>query len=188
MNDRPTLTPNEIRGYGAKLSELARWTADRGMQLAYHHHMGAVIESGEDVNRLMDATTEDVALCYDTGHLHFGGGDVLATLRKWGGRIRHVHYKNIREDVVRRVRAEGMSFLEAIVAGAFTVPGDPEGCIDFAAVTDELKRQDYSGWIVVEAEQDPAKAPPYEYSKTGYDSILALCESAGLPVESRRET
>jgi inosose dehydratase len=97
--------------------------------------------------------------------------------------VRHVHYKDVREGVTQAVRAENRSFLDAVIAGAFTVPGDPEGSIDFKAVTEELAKMTYSGWIVVEAEQDPTKAPPYAYSKMGYDHIVSLCRDAGLTVE-----
>ncbi|MEM1234377.1 MAG: TIM barrel protein, partial [Pseudomonadota bacterium] len=119
-------------------------------------------------------------LCFDTGHLLFGGGDVMATMRRWAHRIHHVHFKDIRPDVVADVRAQDRSFLDAVIAGAFTVPGD--GCIDFQDVAHQLSAMDYDGWIVVEAEQDPAKAPPYAYSKMGYDHILKVCAEAGLQI------
>lgn len=183
VNNRPKLSPDEIKGYGVKLSELAKWMADQGMVLAYHHHMGSMIEDQDDVDRLMEGTSAEVTLLYDTGHLQFGGADVLGTLRKWGDRIRHVHYKDVRTNVASMIRAENKSFLDGVVAGAFTVPGDAEGCIDFAAITDELAKMDYNGWIVVEAEQDPAKASPFEYSKMGYDYISKICRKAGLTIE-----
>lgn len=182
VNNRPKLERDEVRAYGAKLSELAKWMADQGMPMAYHHHMGSIIESEDDVNWLMDGSSDALRLCFDTGHLLFGGGDVMATLDRWGDRIHHVHYKDIRSSVVADVRENNRSFLEAVIAGTFTVPGD--GCIDFDAVTRALKAMDYSGWIVVEAEQDPAKAPPYEYSKLGYENIVAACTAAGLKIDS----
>jgi inosose dehydratase len=104
----------------------------------------------------------------------------MAVLENWADRVHHVHYKDIRPDVVKRVRESGMSFLDAVIAGAFTVPGD--GCIDFAAITGKLKAIGYAGWIVVEAEQDPAKAPAYAYSKMGYDHLVMLCREAGLEI------
>ncbi len=184
VNDRPKLSTDEIKAYAGKLSEVAKWMAGQGMVLAYHHHMGSMIEDQADIDALMAGSSPEVTLLFDTGHLHFGGADVLGTLRKWGDRIRHVHYKDVRENVTRMIRAENRSFLEGVVAGAFTVPGDPEGCLDFAAVTGELAKMDYDGWIVVEAEQDPAKAPPDVYSKIGYDHIVATCLQAGLSIES----
>ena len=182
VNNRPKMDRDDIRAYGAKISELAKWMADQGMPMAYHHHMGSIIESEDDVNWLMDGSSADLHLCFDTGHLLFGGGDVMATLDRWGDRVHHVHYKDIRPAIVRDVRDNNRSFLDAVMAGSFTVPGD--GCIDFDAVTRALKAMDYNGWIVVEAEQDPAKAPPYEYSKLGYDNIVAACQAAGLQITS----
>lgn len=182
VNNRPKLSREQIRSYAGKLSELARWMKDQGMVLAYHHHMGSMIEDQDDIDWLMDASTEEVTLLFDTGHLHFGGADVLKTLDKWGDRVHHVHFKDVRPDVMNRARQKDMSFLDAVIAGAFTVPGDPEGCIDFQAVTDLLSRQGYAGWIVVEAEQDPAKAPPYEYAKMGYEHIVKICQSSGLAI------
>lgn len=183
VNARPKLSRSEIMAYAGKLTDLAKWMADEGMVLAYHHHMGSMIEDREDIDALMEGSGPEVTLLYDTGHLKFGGADVLDTLRTWGHRVRHVHYKDVRTGVTRRARAEGLSFLDAVIAGAFTVPGDPEGSIDFKAVTQELAKMDYSGWIVVEAEQDPAKAPPFDYSRMGFDHIVALCRDAGLTVE-----
>ena len=180
VNNRPTLSEDEIAAYGARLSAVAEWCAEQGMPLAYHHHMGSVIESEADIDALMTHTSEAVNLCFDTGHLLFGGGDVMATLERWQHRVHHVHYKDIRPAIVDDVRAGDKSFLDAVIAGAFTVPGD--GCIDFGAVTDKLKQMDYSGWIVVEAEQDPKKAPPFDYSQKGYQHIVDRCHAAGLAV------
>ncbi len=180
VNARPKLTRDEVSAYGRKLSELAKWMAGEGMVLAYHHHMGSFIEAENEIDWLMEASSPEVTLCFDTGHLLFGGGDVMATLKRWSERVHHVHFKDIRPDIVAEVRANDRSFLEAVIAGAFTVPGD--GCIDFQAVADHLKDTGYDGWIVVEAEQDPAKAPPYAYSKMGYEAILTVCEHAGLQI------
>lgn len=183
VNNRPKLDRDGVTAYGRKLGELAKWMADMGQPLAYHHHMGTIIEDQEDVDWLMEAAPEEVHLLYDTGHLWFGGGDVLGTLRRWRERVLHVHFKDVRPDVIRDIRDNDRSFLDAVVAGAFTVPGD--GAIDFQAVTDELKAMGYGGWIVVEAEQDPAKAPPYEYSKKGYEHIVAACARAGIDIDNR---
>ena len=181
VNDRPTLSRDEIRAYAEKLSEVAKWSTDQGMPVAYHHHMGSIIESEDDVNWLMEySDPAALRLTFDTGHLLFGGGDVMATLDRWGDRVHHVHFKDIRPDIVKEVRDNRRSFLDAVIAGAFTVPGD--GCIDFHAVGKALKGMDYSGWIVVEAEQDPAKAPPKEYSQKGYDHILEVLEASDLEV------
>ena len=179
VNDRPTLSRDEIRSYAVKLSEVAKWSTDQGMPVAYHHHMGSIIESEDDVNWLMEYSDPTaLKLCFDTGHLLFGGGDVLATLDRWGDRVHHVHFKDIRPDVVKDIRENRSSFLDAVIGGAFTVPGD--GCIDFHAVGKALKGMDYSGWIVVEAEQGPAKAPPKEYSQMGFDHIRDVLKASGL--------
>lgn len=180
VSQRPKLGRDAVTGYAAKLSELARWSAGQGVRLAYHHHMGAMVQDAEDIDWLMDGSTEDLTLLYDTGHLHFAGADPLAVLDRWGHRVSHVHVKDVRQPVLDRIRTEDGSFLDAVAGGAFTVPGDPEGCIDFAAVVTRLKAMDYKGWIVVEAEQDPAKAPPFEYSKLGYDHLVRLCTRSGL--------
>ncbi|MGQ7846996.1 myo-inosose-2 dehydratase [Granulosicoccus sp. 3-233] len=187
VNDRPKLTRDDILSYAAKLSELASWTASQGLVLAYHHHMGSMIEDQDDVNWLMEGSSDDVTLLFDTGHLHFGGADVLGTLDTWGHRVHHVHFKDVREDVMQRARRENMSFLDAVIAGVFTVPGDPQGCIDFQGVTDLLRKQDYAGWIVVEAEQDPAKAPPYEYANMGYEHIVRICQKSGLMINTNKQ-
>jgi len=180
VDRRPKLDRDEMRAYGGRLSELAKWMADQGMPMAYHHHMGSIVESEDDINWLMDGSHEDLHLCFDTGHLMFGGGDIMATMDRWSGRIKHVHFKDIRPDVIVDIRARNRSFLDAVVAGAFTVPGD--GSIDFQAVANKLKSMGYAGWIVVEAEQDPAKAPPYDYSKMGYEHILKVCKAADLAI------
>ena len=181
VNQRPTLERDAIKAYAQKLSEIGKWCADQGMPLAYHHHMGSIIEEEEDLCWLMDYSEPSaVHLCFDTGHLLFGGGDVMKTLDRFGDRILHVHFKDIRPDVVRIVRDKDLSFLDAVIAGAFTVPGD--GCIDFMAVGKALKSMEYKGWIVVEAEQDPQKAPPYDYAQKGYEHILSVCAAAGLQI------
>jgi len=180
VSARPKLSRDEITAYAKNLSELAKWMQDRGMPMAYHHHMGTIIETEADVDALMAGSSDEVSLCFDAGHLRFAGGDVQATLERWLGRVAHVHFKDIRPDVVDTIEAGDKSFLDAVIAGAFTVPGD--GCIDFGAVAKTLAGVGYDGWIVVEAEQDPAKAPPYEYSEMGYKHILEVCAQAGLEI------
>lgn len=183
VNKRPKLSRDEVFAYGRKLSELAKWMADQGMTLSYHHHMGSFIEAEEEIDWLMESSSPDVTLCFDTGHLLFGGGDVMAVLKRWSDRVHHVHFKDIRPDVVKDARDNDRSFLDAVIAGAFTVPGD--GCIDFQAVADHLKATGYDGWIVVEAEQDPVKAPPYQYARMGFEEIGKVCARAGLDIADR---
>ena len=184
VNARPKLSRDEIKSYGAKLTELAKWMANKGLTLSYHHHMGSMIEDADDIDWLMDGSGPEVTLLYDTGHLVFAGADPLAVLDKWGDRVHHVHFKDVRVDKMRWVREENRSFLDGVRAGVYSVPGDPEGCIDFQAITDRLKTMDYNGWIVVEAEQDPALAPPFEYSKMGYEHIKEICHRSGLIIST----
>lgn len=182
LSRRPKLSRDEVMAYGAKLSELAKWSADQGVVLSNHHHMGAMIQDADDIDWLMEGSSEVLTLLYDTGHLHFAEADPLAVLDKWGHRVHHVHFKDVRKPVLDWVRNEDKSFLDGVAAGVYSVPGDPEGCIDFQRITDKLKAIEYSGWIVVEAEQDPAKAPPYEFSKLGYEHIIELCGRSGLTI------
>jgi len=125
--------------YGAKLSELAKWSRDQGVALSYHHHMGAMVQDAEDIDWLMEGASDDLTLLYDTGHLHFAGADPLAVLDKWGHRVQHVHFKDVRQPVLDWVHAEDKSFLDGVEAGVYSVPGDPEGCIDFQGVSDALR-------------------------------------------------
>lgn len=184
VNDRPKLSTDEIKAYAKKLSQVAKWMADQDVTLAYHHHMGSMIEDQRDVDALMEGSSEEVTLLYDTGHLKFGGADVMGTLDKWGDRISHVHFKDVRESVANDIRARQKSFLDGVIAGAFAAPGDSAGSIDFQAITDVLQKNHYSGWIVVEAEQDPAKAPPFQHSKMGYKHIVEICAHSGLAIDA----
>ncbi|MGE7957322.1 myo-inosose-2 dehydratase [Pseudomonas sp. NPDC089530] len=164
--------------YADKLTELARFTLSQGVRLAYHHHMGAYVESPADIDQLMSRTGSEVGLLFDSGHCYMGGGEPLEVLRKHVDRICHVHFKDVRKPVVQLARNHLWSFPDCIVNGTFTVPGD--GDIDFAALLDELLAADYQGWLVVEAEQDPAVAPSYVYAKKGYETLRGLLDDALL--------
>jgi len=180
VSQRPRLGPAGFPEYGRKLTEIAEYLADRGVPMAYHHHMGTVIEVEEEVDRLMENTGPAVGLLIDTGHLTFAGGDILATTLRYGARVNHVHCKDIRPDVLARVRGEDMSFLDGVLEGVFTVPGD--GCIDFHAFSRTLAEIGYDGWVVVEAEQDPQKANPLVYSRMGHDHLVDALTAAGLQI------
>jgi len=180
VNDRPRLTADGMRDFGAKLEEFAAYLAGQGVTLVYHHHMGTIVESPEEIDALMAATGPHAQLLFDAGHCAFGGGDPVAVLTRHAARVRHFHAKNIRPNVVARVRDEGMSFLQGVLAGAFTVPGDQEGGIDFAPLLGILKAQGYDGWIVIEAEQDPAKANPKAYATKGYRHLVEVLGALGL--------
>ena len=145
------------------LSKLGRVALAHGFKLCFHHHMGTVVQTAEETDRMMANTDpEAVFLCYDTGHFTFAGEDPLAMLKKYVDRVGHVHLKDMRLPVVEKARKNNWSFLTAVRNGAFTVPGD--GGVDFDPVFEVLSKAGYSGWLLVEAEQDPAKADPLEYA------------------------
>jgi inosose dehydratase len=162
------------RGYAERLNAFgAHLRATYGLTLAYHHHMGAYVESPADIDRLMAETDENVGLLFDTGHAFYGGAtDPVAVLRKHLKRVVHVHCKDVRPQVVAQARNDGWSFLNGVLNGTFTVPGD--GVIDFDAVLSTLHAGGYEGWLVVEAEQDPAVAPSYAYAKKGFDTLRGI--------------
>lgn len=145
------------------LNRLGRLAAEKGMKIVYHHHMGTVVQTTPEIDRLMANTDPElVYLLFDSGHLVFSGEDALAVLRKYVKRVKHVHLKDIRPAVLKTVKEKKMSFLDAVRAGAFTVPGD--GSIDFTPIFRILEENNYEGWLLVEAEQDPAVANPLEYA------------------------
>lgn len=145
------------------LNRLGRLAAEKGMKIVYHHHMGTVVQTTPEIDRLMaDTDPELVYLLFDSGHLVFSGEDAPAVLQKYVRRVRHVHLKDVRLNVLKTVKEKKMSFLDAVRAGAFTVPGD--GDIDFAPLFRILRENEYKGWLLVEAEQDPAVANPLEYA------------------------
>lgn len=175
LAERPRFAgAQDWQAYAHKLDELARFTLSQGVRLAYHPHMGAYVQSPEDIDRLMTLTGLEVGLLFDSGHCYMGGGDPLQILRTHVERICHVHFKDVRAPVVQMARNERWSFPDCIVNGTFTVPGD--GDIDFAALLDALLARDYKGWLVVEAEQDPAVAPSYAYAQKGYETLRRLLE------------
>lgn len=178
VNQRPHFPAERWEEYGAKLTEFARYTQSQGVQIAYHHHMGTMIETEQDIDLLMQHTGEEVGLLLDTGHLTFAGVDPVAVAARWAKRINHVHCKDVRPAVLAEVKNKKMSFLNAVLAGVYTVPGD--GCVDYPAVFRELKRVNYQGWLVVEAEQDPAIAHPLTYARLGYNNLHRFAEDAGL--------
>jgi len=181
LGDRPRLHKDDWAGYGAKMTEFAERLADQGLKLCYHHHMGTIIQSERDIDALMAHTKPPVHLLLDTGHARWGGADPAALARAYGSRIGHVHCKDVREAKMRESNAADFSFLDSILGrgkelGVYTVPGD--GMIDYPAVFKELKG--YSGWVVLEAEQDPKKAPALPYAKKGVAHIRAALKDAGL--------
>ena len=185
LAQRVCLDDAAMQRYGERLTALGdRLLAETGMRIAFHHHVGTIIETRDDILRLLACTGDSVGLTFDTGHANFGGADPLALLQACVHRVAHVHVKDVRPPVIAHTRETDDSFLNAVLAGAFTVPGD--GVIDFAGVLNCLKAANYSGWVVVEAEQDPAKAHPLTYARLAHQNIsnyltrIGYREAAGV--------
>jgi inosose dehydratase len=175
---KPKLTEAEIAAYGRKMSDFADWCAVQGMPIAYHHHMAAVIETEEELDHLMKHSS--VPLLYDAGHMAFAGGDVMRVIENHASRISHVHTKDVRMDVINSVDRSKESFLDAVIKGAFTVPGD--GSLNFEEIVKALAASGYEGWFVVEAEQDPVKNPPLEMANVGHKELLRVMAAANYEV------
>ena len=181
LSQRPRLTLTEWKAFGRKLTEFSARLADEGLKPCYHHHMGTVVQSEADIDSLMAYTKAPLHLLLDTGHARWGGADPAGLARTYRERIGHVHCKDVREKQMRQSHAGDWSFLDSILGqgadlGVYTVPGD--GMVDYAAVFRELKG--YSGWVVLEAEQDPKKAPSLAYAKKGVAHLKAKLAEAGL--------
>ena len=147
--------------------------------------MGTVIETENETRRLIESTSDSVKLLIDTGHMLFAGGNSIKLTEDFMERIIHVHCKDIRKDVLEKSLKNDSTFRQAFLDGAFTVPGD--GCIDYKPFLTLLKSKDYSGWLVVEAEQDPAKANPFEYAKIGNKELVECLSMYGYEIEDYRE-
>tara|TARA_B100001173_G_scaffold147267_1_gene127757 strand:+ start:442 stop:1341 length:900 start_codon:yes stop_codon:yes gene_type:complete len=178
LSSRPQMDKEGWNEFCKKISEMGKFLEDQGMPLAYHHHMGTVIETQNDTERLLESTTDHVKLILDTGHMLFAGGDSLQVAENFKERIIHVHCKDMRKNVLDKSLSQDSSFRQAFLDGAFTVPGD--GCIDYKPLLNFLKKINYEGWLVVEAEQDPAKANPLEYAKIGHSYLTNACKDTGL--------
>ena len=177
LSQRPRLLASQWDVYGESLSALAIHCRQFGLALAYHYHIGTVVQSEQDIDRLVQATDDEVGLLLDTGHAEFAGVNTLSVVEKYGRRIKHVHCKDVRAQVLADVKNRDLSFLSSVLLGVFTVPGD--GCVDFGSILSALYEQDYDGWFVVEAEQDPAVAPSEKYAQTGIEQLSKLCVDAG---------
>jgi myo-inosose-2 dehydratase len=181
LSKRPHLPAGEWSAYGAKITELAELLAAEGLKLCYHHHMGTIVQSEADIQAFMANTSPPANLLLDTGHATWGGADPAALARRYKSRISHVHCKDVREAKMEEARAGDWSFLDSILGrgdelGVYTAPGD--GMIDYVGVFRELKG--YSGWVVLEAEQDPKKAPTLAYAKKGVAHLKAAFRESGL--------
>ena len=181
LSKRPQLKKEDWVSYCKKINEVGKRLEDEEMPLAYHHHMGTVIQSHEDTVRLMQETNDSVKLTIDTGHMLFAGGNSLKIIKDFKEKIAHVHCKDIRENILKKSLTNDFSFRQAFLEGAFTVPGD--GCIDYKPILKELKSNNYIGWLVVEAEQDPKKANPFEYAKKGYKYLSKTVKETGFSIK-----
>lgn len=163
LPNKPVFDDAQWRAMVDGLHQVARIAKDAGMRVCYHPHVGTGVQTAPEIDRLMADTDPDlVGLLYDPGHLHYGGADPIEVGRKHGRRINHVHLKDVRQPVLERAEREGMSFLDSVIEGVFTVPGD--GDLDFVTIMRVLDEAGFEGWLEVEAEQDPAKADPLDYA------------------------
>ena len=180
LSTKPKLSADEIKTNGRKMTAFAEWCADQGMPISYHHHMAAVIETEPELDLLMKHSGSALPLLFDAGHMAFAGGDVLRVIDKHHTRISHVHTKDVRMEVINGLDRSKDSFLDAVVKGAFTVPGD--GSLDFETIVKRPAAYGYQGWFVVEAEQDPVKNPPLKMAEIGHKELLRVLTTADYSV------
>ena len=180
LSRRPALAAGDWTRFCADVEAVAERCASRGLRLAYHHHMGTVVQTMADIESFMAHAGPHTRLLLDTGHAAFAGADPVALAERHMGRVAHIHAKNVRPAIRRRVAEDDLSFLDAVRLGVFTVAGDDEGCVDFAAVLGVAARHGYSGWLISEAEQDPAVRDPVEYQALALETLRATARETGL--------
>ena len=180
LNESPILPDEQWQTFGADVEKIAVFCAGQGITLVYHHHMGTIVETGPEIDTFMANTGPATKLLLDTGHAWFGGSDPQVVATKYMNRVEHIHTKNVRSDIMDQVMQEGLSFLEGVRRGVFTVPGDYEGCVEFEPVLKIAAEHGYEGWLVIEAEQDPAVRNPFEYQTLGLKSLKAMARTSGL--------
>jgi inosose dehydratase len=178
LAQKPVISEAEMAAYGRKISDFADWCVAEGMPIAYHHHMAAVVETEAELDLLMKHSS--VPLLFDAGHMAFAGGDNFRVIENHHARITHVHTKDIRRNVVDGLDRTKESFLEAVIKGAFTVPGD--GSLDFEAIVMALADKGYEGWFVIEAEQDPKANTPLDMAIKGRAELKRVMDAAGYEV------
>lgn len=180
LKNKPVLPEADFPAYGERLTKVAEFCQSQGVPLAFHHHMGTGVETEHELDLTMQNSGEAVGLLVDTGHMFFAGGDIIRVIENYGHRIVHFHAKDIRQDILTTVDRSKDSFLDCILRGVFTVPGD--GMIDYGPIMQALAEKKYQGWVIVEAEQDPLKADPYEYACIGYEALKKAAEAAGYTI------
>ncbi len=182
LASKAKLSGDEMKAYARRMTEFGEWCAEQGMPLTYHHHMAAVVETEQELDSFMHHSGAGIPLLFDAGHMAFAGGDVLRVIDNYHSRITHVHTKDVRMDVIKGLDRSKESFLDAVYKGAFTVPGD--GSLDFEAIVKKLASYGYQGWFVVEAEQDPKKAPPLKMAQIGAKELHRVLGAAGYEIVS----
>lgn len=180
LTERPVLEEARWEEFGAGVEALAEYASAQGIALVYHHHMGTIVQSEDEIDLLMKHTGPHAKLLLDTGHCLFGGGSPERVAKNHMGRVGHIHAKNVRPAIATEVRDQSLSFLEGVRRGVFTVPGDHEGAVDFVPVLKIAAEHGYQGWLVIEAEQDPDVRNPFEYQSLGLKSLKAFAREAGL--------
>jgi inosose dehydratase len=180
LSKRPKLSEDDWILLISRINEISKMMMDEGMPLAYHHHMGTVIETEQETKRLIENTNDEVKLLIDTGHMLFAQGNSIKLAEDFSEKLIHVHCKDIRKEVLDKSLKHDITFRQAFLDGAFTVPGD--GCIDYKPFLKVLHKKKYEGWLVVEAEQDPAKANPFKYAKIGFNYLSRTAKECGFEI------
>lgn len=178
LSQSPSLAVEDWAGFGERMTAVGDFLAAQGLRLAYHHHLGTAVETADELDRFLDQTGDSVGLTLDSGHAALGGIDFVEVARRHSDRIAHVHCKDVRRPKFDTLLRRGGSFLDGVLDGMFTVPGD--GSLDFRALMRVLADTHYSGWIIIEAEQDPAIADPREYADLGLATLRREAAAAGL--------
>ena len=182
LSKKPKLTHNEVKKYARKMTIFAEWCAEQGMPISYHHHMGAVIETEAELDSFIDNSGPALKLLYDTGHMAFAGGDILRVIDNHHSRISHVHTKDIRNNVIKKIDKNNQSFLDAVIKGVYKEHRD--GNLNFDEIVRKLAHYGYEGWFVVEAEQDPIINSPLKMAKKGYKELLRIIIASGYQVRN----
>ncbi len=180
LNQSPTLPDDQWQKFGANVEAIAKYCADQSITLVYHHHMGTIVETSSEIELFMAHTGPATKLLLDTGHAWLAGVNPEELARKYMPRVSHIHCKNVRPKIKSQVENESLSFLEGVRRGVFTVPGDKEGGVDFEPVLIIAAEHDYRGWLVIEAEQDPAVRNPLKYQTLGLKSLKTMAHNSGL--------
>ena len=178
LTDSPVLADDDWGRFGERLTQVADYIDSEGLRFAYHHHLGTAVETADELDRFLSATATNVGLTLDTGHAALGGIDALEVIQTAPERVAHVHCKDVRRKVFESILGSGRSFLDGVLEGMFTVPGD--GDLNFLPVFRALFDMNYSGWVIVEAEQDPALADPRLYAQLGLGVVRTQAGLAGL--------